>query len=151
MMNISAIVASIVKFIFIFIIYMFIFGIIRMIYMDISRMKMPVRAVLPTKFPYLLLLNRNETMYFDVMDFYPLDKSEITLGRGRGCNISIGDLALSAKHLRIWYEDKEWHAEDLKSKNGTYLNDELMEEQYLLDDGDIIKLGQLDFQFCLNK
>lgn len=150
-MDYFAIAASVMKYVFILIIYMFIFAIIRMIYLDISRMKMPVKAVLPTKFPYLLLLNKNDDFYFDVMEFYPLDKREIILGRGKGCDIQIGDISLSSKHLKIWYEDKEWHAEDLHSKNGTLLNDEPMEEQYLLDDGDIIKLGQLDFQFCLNK
>lgn len=150
-MNIFGIMASALKYVFILIIYMFIFGIIRMIYLDISRMKMPVRAVLPTKFPYLLLLNKHADFYYDVKEFYPLDKREITLGRGKSCDIRIEDLALSTKHLRIWYEDKEWRIQDLKSKNGTWLNDEPMDEQYLLDDGDIIKLGQLELQFCINK
>ena len=150
-MDIFSIVASVMKYVFILIIYMFIFGIIRMIYLDISRMKVQPKAVLPTKFPYLLLLNKNEDLYFDVLEFYPLDKKEIVVGRGKSCDIRINDLALSSKHLKIWYENKEWNIQDLKSKNGTLLNNEAMTDIYLLDDGDIIKMGQLDFQFCLNK
>ncbi len=150
-MNFFNILASVLKYIFILIIYLFIFGIIRMIYLDISRMKMPVKAVLPTKYPYLLPINKKDNLYFEVKEFYPLDKHDYIIGRGKACDIRIEDLALSAKHLHIWYEGREWHIQDMKSKNGTWLNDERMKEVYLLDDGDIIQLGELELQFCMNK
>lgn len=129
---------------------MFIFGIIRMIYLDISKMNMPVQAVLPTKFPYLLILNNRDKLYFDIKEFYPLDKHEIFIGRGKNCDITFEDVSLSSKHIHIWYEEKEWHLEDMKSKNGTLLNDEKVDDQFLLDDGDIIKIGQIELQFCMN-
>lgn len=148
MVNIFNLVSSLLRYLFITIIYMFIFGIIRMIYLDISRMNIPVQAVLPTKYPYLLVLNK-KSLPFNVKEFYPLDKHDLVIGR-KGCDICFEDVTLSSKHVHIWYSDNEWHLEDMKSKNGTFLNDERVTEQYFLDDGDIIKIGQIELQFCLN-
>ena len=143
-------ISIVLRYIFIIIIYMFIFGIIRMIYLDISRVELPVHAILPPKEPYLLVLNQRDYLPFDTKEFYTLNKKDMTIGRQWGCDISFDDMLLSKKHLRIWYDDDEWNIKDLSSKNGTFLNNEKMDGVFLLDDGDVIKMGRLELQFVLN-
>ena len=144
-------VSSLLRYIFITIIYMFILNIIRMIYLDISRMNIPAKAALPTKYPYLLLLNQRSILPFDANEFYPLNKNSLIAGRSLKCDVVLGDMLLSKKHMHIWYEDKEWRIEDLDSTNGTFINGERVDDTFLLDDGDIIKLGQIELQYCANK
>ena len=145
------VISSLLRYIFITIIYMFILNIIRMIYLDISRMHIPAKAALPTKFPYLLVLNQRSILPFDINEFYPLNKETMMAGRSVECDIVLGDMLLSKKHMRVWFEDREWHIEDWNSKNGTFINGERVDSTFLLDDGDIIKLGQIELQFCANK
>ena len=145
------VISSLLRYIFITIIYMFIFNIIRMIYLDISRMNVPAKAALPTKYPYLLVLNQRSILPFDINEFYPLNKKSMTIGRSLKCDIVIGDILLSKQHVRVWYADKEWQMEDLSSKNGTFINGERVEDTFLLDEGDIIKLGEIELQYCANK
>jgi pSer/pThr/pTyr-binding forkhead associated (FHA) protein len=52
---------------------------------------------------------------------YALD-SEITLGRGAGCQVPIDDRYASEVHARVFQRDGNWFVEDLGSTNGTYLN-----------------------------
>lgn len=52
---------------------------------------------------------------------------------------------VSRHHAKITRTDNQLYIADLKSKNGTQLNDETLEadKTYLLHDGDMIKCGQL--------
>jgi len=121
-----------------------------MIYLDIAHMDLPARSVLPSKFPYLLILNNRELLPYDTQEFYQLDKDSMTVGRGRICDISFSDRIMSKQHFKIWIQDGEWHIQDLDSKNGTFLNNEKMNDVFMLDDGDVIRLGELEVQFCRN-
>ena len=52
------------------------------------------------------------------------DKAEITIGRNENSDIHINNLGASKKHARIFRRNGEYILEDLKSTNGTLLNDE---------------------------
>ena len=141
------------RYIFITVIYLFIFGIIRMIYLDISRMDVPSNSttVLPTKHPYLLVRNKRDELYYDTNSFYPLSKDEMIIGRNKNCDICFEDIAVSSKHLLIWKDEGEWRVKDIGSRNGSEINGEEMNTVFLLDDGDIIQIGDIELQFVLNK
>lgn len=146
MISIFAFLSSVFRYIFIAVIYLFIFGIIRMIILDIKRMDMPRPRELPKDMPYLQLLTDKKTLYFDVKTAYPLDRDIIIVGRGEQCDICIDDLYLSTQHVQLWYEDDEWYIADLGSTNGTYINGmKMSDEPFILDNGDRIKAGQLEF------
>ena len=144
------ILASLLKYIFITIIYIFIFAIIRMIYLDIRNMNVRKNRMAPKKCAYLELLNDMETVYFDVKQFYPMTSEVIIIGRGSDCTIQIDDFYLSGQHVRLWYEDEEWHICDMGSTNGTYINGKkIKKSELILDNGDRIRIGQLEFMVVL--
>ena len=144
MTGIYTMLASVFKYLFITVIYLFIFGIMRMIFLDIKKMNMPRPREIPKNMSYLQLINDKNSLYFDVESVYALDKDVVIIGRGAQCDISIDDLYMSTQHVQLWYEDNEWYIADLGSTNGTYVNETRMsDEPLILDDGDRIKVGQL--------
>ncbi len=72
---------------------------------------------------------------------------EITIGRGSGSGILIRDSFTSTRHARIFLKSGQYWLEDLKSTNGTYLNDSLAGRPVLLADGDKLQVGGVTFQF----
>ncbi len=52
------------------------------------------------------------------------DKAEITIGRNENNDIHINNLGASKKHARIFRRNQEYIIEDLKSTNGTFMNNE---------------------------
>lgn len=150
MQNLFAILNALLKYLFITIIYVFIFAIIRMIYLDIRNMNVRRNRMAPKNCAYLELLNDPDTLYFDVKQFYPMTSEMITVGRSTDCTIHIDDFYLSGHHTKLWYEDEEWHIADMGSTNGTYINGKPMKNsEMILDNGDRIRLGQLEFMVVL--
>ncbi|MDD3766281.1 MAG: FHA domain-containing protein [Eubacteriales bacterium] len=146
MPTIFSALSTILRYVFITIIYLFIFGIIRMIFLDIKKMDIPRPRQIPKNMAYLQLLTDKKSLYFDVDSVYPLDTEHIIIGRSEKCDISINDLYMSTRHVQLWFEDGEWYIADLGSTNGTYINGRKMkDEPLILDSGDTIKIGQLEF------
>ena len=141
------IVSLVVKYIFVLIVYLFIFAIIRMIYLDIRSMSAS-KANTAGSYPYLKLLNQRESLSFKVEEAYTLDRS-ISIGREASNNVVIGDLFLSKRHAFFQVKDGQVFIEDLNSRNGTYLNGTRINqnEKIVLADGDKIKLGNVEFLF----
>jgi pSer/pThr/pTyr-binding forkhead associated (FHA) protein len=72
----------------------------------------------------------------------PDDKTEFTIGRGDDCDLSIHENILSRIHVKL---EKKWGGiviVDQRSKNGTFVNNEAVQEK-LLRDGDRIMLGTI--------
>lgn len=144
------IISSLLMYFFIIIIYVFIFSIIRMIFLDIRSMNVRKNRMAPKNCAYLELMNDIQTLYFDVKQFYPMTSEVIIIGRASGCTIQIDDFYLSGKHVQLWYEDEEWHIQDMGSTNGTYINGKIMKKnEYILDNGDRFRIGQLEFMVVL--
>ena len=121
-----------------------------MIYLDIRNMNVRKNRMAPKNCAYLELLNDVETLYFDVKQFYPMTSEVIVIGRGKDCNVKIDDFYLSGQHVKLWYEDEEWHICDLGSTNGTYINGKKIKKtELILDNGDRIRVGQLEFMVVL--
>jgi len=147
MAEVYTFLSSLLKYIFITIIYLFIFGIIRMIFLDIRKSDtMHKKNELPKGIGYLELKSDKKSFYFDVENLYPLDKDVVVIGRGANCTISIDDLYMSTEHVQLWHEDNEWYIVDMGSTNGTYVNGKKMDDKPLiLDNDDVIKVGQVEF------
>lgn len=108
------------KYIFIIIIYMFIFSIIRLIYLDIKGMG----SIAMEDDTYLKLINRKDSLPYKIEEYYSIEEN-LTLGRRGGDNdIVIKDPFISKYHFQIAEDEKEYYLEDLNSANGTYLNGE---------------------------
>lgn len=134
----------IIRYIFIILIYYFLYGIIRLIYLDIQHInKINQKG---SNNPYLKLINRKERLDFDIQEFYDLE-NETTIGRSRDNIIQILDKYISSKHLKIIMDEGEYFLEDQGSVNGTYLNSTRIEDVAKLKNGDRIGLGQIEFLF----
>jgi len=75
-----------------------------------------------------------------------LDNPSITLGRSNKCDIQIDQESVSRAHSKIVNAGRAVRIRDLGSTNGTYVNDELVEERTLAD-GDLVKIGRTIFKF----
>jgi hypothetical protein len=72
---------------------------------------------------------------------WPLNKSELTIGRGEDCDIVLPDRQVSRHHFRVVRDDDGYNVEDLGSKNGTYINGAPVRGSMQLQDGDEIQVA----------
>jgi two-component system cell cycle response regulator len=77
---------------------------------------------------------------------YNLDRPSLIIGRSSKADIQIDQESVSRNHCKIINTGKTILLRDLGSTNGTYINDELVDE-YVLRDGDFIKVGRCIFKF----
>jgi predicted component of type VI protein secretion system len=63
------------------------------------------------------------------------------MGRGEDCHVVVDDRRASRHHARITQTADGYVLEDLGSKNGTYLNGQLLTAPTVLKDGDEISIG----------
>jgi pSer/pThr/pTyr-binding forkhead associated (FHA) protein len=75
-----------------------------------------------------------------------LTESEYLLGRGRDNQIQLQDLGISSRHARIYSGSEGYVIEDLKSRNGTWVNSARVEVAPL-SDGDLLRLGATDLTY----
>jgi chromosome segregation ATPase len=71
---------------------------------------------------------------------YPLDKEQMTIGRGKKSDIRIASHFISRTHARISAQHLATAIEDVGSKNGTLVNSERV-TRMILRDGDVVSLG----------
>ena len=77
---------------------------------------------------------------------YDAVKDEITIGRGKDCDIILNDKKASRVNTTIHRVGMKFVLKDLDSSNGTFLNGKKITEQELSGD-DRIKIGDVEFQF----
>lgn len=148
-MTFYSFLSTILSYVFTVIIYLFIFSVIRLIYLDVKKMSRfennnasdsacaslkPVKSKVETEYE----LKKRYTIYDDAV-----------IGRSRSCDIVIPEDFISSTHIRIWHEDGEWYLEDLGSRNGTTVNGQRILRPVILDPEDVISLGGLNFVFEL--
>lgn len=70
---------------------------------------------------------------------------DVTIGRHPSCEWMIADETVSARHARLRFQQEHWWLEDLGSRNGTFLNGELLTEPAVLAEADQVRCGQVSF------
>lgn len=77
--------------------------------------------------------------------FYPLGRRTSVVGRDEALPIQILDKHISRKHLQIRFDkvDNTYHALDMRSKHGVFINDRKIEDDTLLQEGNIIRIGEV--------
>jgi diguanylate cyclase (GGDEF)-like protein len=76
----------------------------------------------------------------------PLGTEPTILGRSSKCEVQVDQESVSRNHCRVSFNGKQYTIRDLGSTNGTYVNDELIDEVNLRD-GDQIKVGRTIVKF----
>lgn len=77
---------------------------------------------------------------------FKLREGRNIIGSDNACDIVIPDSQVSGKHLTILYRMGDFKFKDELSTNGTFINEEFIEEGNLKD-GDTIRIGQTVFKF----
>jgi serine phosphatase RsbU (regulator of sigma subunit)/pSer/pThr/pTyr-binding forkhead associated (FHA) protein len=78
---------------------------------------------------------------------FELDGEQVVLGRSAECEIPIETPAVSRRHAAILRDGDNYFVEDLKSRNGTLLNDRPVAEKTPLNDGDRLVVCDQEFRF----
>ena len=71
---------------------------------------------------------------------HPIEGQSVMVGRDRTCSIVLSHPAVSRRHARITQSGTAWVLEDLKSANGTYVNNTRV-ERVNLKEGDVVRFG----------
>lgn len=77
----------------------------------------------------------------------PLDRP-IVIGRSSRCDITLEDPAVSGQHCRLVPKEGQWYLVDLKSTNGTFVNDHKIQVHSLVP-GDVVTIGNHELMFRL--
>ena len=83
-------------------------------------------------------------------DIFKLEnQSEWTFGRDETADIMVDNPNISRKHFKISQEGQNYYIEDLKSSNGTLLNDKELKpgKLYAIQSGDIIYILDMEIAF----
>lgn len=111
--------------------------------LEVKLLKKVIRALDKETVPSLEVLNgvaEGKKIYFSD------EMGELIIGRDPACDFPINEFVISRKHAKI---SKRWGGiviRDLESKNGTFINNRRVVEEFL-HDGDRVALGTIVFMF----
>ncbi|HEX2090085.1 MAG TPA: FHA domain-containing protein [Actinomycetota bacterium] len=74
-------------------------------------------------------------------------QGNLQVGRADACQIKLSDTYVSSFHARIFSRDGEWYVEDLGSTNGTYMNQRRVTSPVEVRAGDRIRVGRTTLEF----
>ncbi|MDS1029868.1 FHA domain-containing protein [Bacillota bacterium LX-D] len=137
-------IIAILRYVFLAILFIFVFSIIRLITKDLTANKNYQRKH-DTNY-CLVVKAAGDLSNLQEGYIYPLQKGEIVLGRDSGCTISIIDPHISGRHAYLYQNANGWFLEDLGSTNGTFLNGKRINSKKRIKNGDIILLGDAVFE-----
>lgn len=86
--------------------------------------------------PLVMLVNKEND------DCLPVLAWENSIGRGRSCDITLGDMAVSRDHCVLLRREAGWFISDTGSKYGTFVNGKRVEERTPVYINDEIKVGR---------
>jgi hypothetical protein len=71
----------------------------------------------------------------------------LSIGRSKESDVRIEDRYASGLHARIFSRDGHYFVEDMRSTNGTLLNEATLVGEADLIDGDVVRIGDTAFRF----
>lgn len=77
---------------------------------------------------------------------FALEKSTVTLGRAPDCDLVLPFPQISRVHAQIVRQGEQYFVQDLKSANGTFVNDDPAENR-IVKEGDVVRTGEFALRF----
>ena len=74
------------------------------------------------------------------------NKAPMSIGRAKANAVVVNDVSVSSEHCRIRPEDGQFVLHDLKSTNGTFVNERRI-TRHVLAEGDVVKIGETSLLF----
>lgn len=139
----SGIILVILRFAFIVCLYLFLGWILITLWQELKRQSKTLESY---KVPPITL--QSET------NGHPLKQTftdpEIILGRNLSCDYCLEDHTVSAEHTRLIFKQGQWWVEDLRSKNGTFLNQLPVNDSMVITSSDELQCGQVVISITIN-
>ena len=138
-------ISQVLRYVFIILIYLFIFSILRLMYLDVKSMTSGGGSLDEA---YLKVVNRLDSLNFKMQEYYVIE-GDISLGRSSRNDVVIKDKFVSKNHLLIREKNQRYYLEDLGSANGTFLNGVKIDTNELIElqNNDKIGVGFIQFIF----
>ncbi|MBA2284801.1 MAG: FHA domain-containing protein [Ktedonobacteraceae bacterium] len=76
-----------------------------------------------------------------------LERPVLTIGRGVESDVVINDPSISRRHAQVVRQPNGVYVQDLASRNGSYVNGELLVAPWPLQPGDIVRLGNISLEY----
>ena len=76
-------------------------------------------------------------------------RNKLLIGRAEDCDVRPLSDEVSRRHCEVNVGPAEVTAQDLGSRNGTFVNGEKIAEKTLLKDGDVLRIGLLELQVSI--
>jgi two-component system cell cycle response regulator len=80
-------------------------------------------------------------------DMVRLNGSQTMMGRDPSCDLCLDDVAISRNHATLEFDGETWEITDLDSRNGTYIDDQILHGRRRLCGGELIRLGSIVLKF----
>jgi len=78
---------------------------------------------------------------------FDIDKPAVTIGRAPGNHLVVDHPTVSRQHATIKLEGEDYRVYDLGSANGTFVQDQRVRDPIVLQDGVIVRFGEVEFIF----
>jgi two-component system, cell cycle response regulator len=78
---------------------------------------------------------------------FDLTKKTTVIGRSSKADIQIDQESISRNHAKVSLSENGVTIKDMGSTNGTYVNDVPITGEYMLRNGDLVKIGRIIFKF----
>jgi hypothetical protein len=132
--------------VFIFLLYFFVFQVIRVITRELrvaAGASQPVNVANDIHGAILVAEPGDSNLHRgEVYDLEPVT----VIGRHPRATIVIDSTFVSSEHLQLNWEQDRWWVTDLRSTNGTFVNDSQIRVPTGLRPGDVIELGAIRLQ-----
>jgi predicted component of type VI protein secretion system len=79
----------------------------------------------------------------------PLATRKFLIGREQDCHLRPNSELVSRHHCALWVDDFSVRVRDLGSTNGTFVNNQRVRGELVLEAGDHIRVGKLDFELLV--
>ena len=133
----SATIGLALRVIMFVLLYLFLFVALRLIWKSVTQKEPRLGSVtIPT-----IHLSSAESYENTDLSF---TSAEVLIGRNKECDFVINHQAISSRHGRLSFHQNQWWYEDLKSTNGSFLEDLRIEEPIVIKDGDRIYCGDVE-------
>src|SRR3954470_1008501 len=78
---------------------------------------------------------------------YDLNRPETVIGRSSKADIMVDQESISRSHAALTNKGGQISVRDMGSTNGTFVNDEMVQSDFQLRNGDLVKIGRTIFKF----
>ena len=114
------------------------------LYLTWQSLRSSSRHLAAPQFPRLALLPADaqaEPAYYNTQ--------LVLVGRDPASDLHLDDPTISARHARLSFHHRQWWLEDLHSRNGTLLNQEIVGEPVVITHGDHLRCGQVELNILI--